>query len=315
MAKPRITIVGLGLIGGSLGLALQKVKTDFEIVGHDIDYTIAGRAQKLGAIDRADWNLISACEGADLIFIATPLMAIKDTLTAIAPYLKPGCIVTDTATIKGQVLQWAEEILPHTVSFIGGDPVVGKEGTGLDAAAADLFAGALYCLVPLSGAEPEAVGLLSNLVSLIGARPYFVDAAEHDGLMAGVGHLPFILSTALLSATSRSTAWREMRRIAGYPFREATHLASDDPLTYRDICLANRQGIVRWIDACLESLKEVRELVAAEDREGLESLFTEMLTARGKWLRGVEEEPSEARRALEEAGRRGLRGLLFGSRF
>jgi len=315
MAKSRITIVGLGLIGGSLGLALQRVKTNFEIMGHDLDHAVAGRAQKLGAVDRTDWNLISACEGADLIFIATPVMAIKETLSAIAPYLKPGCIVTDTATTKWQVMRWAEEILPDTVNFVGGDPLVSKEGTGIDAASADLFTGALYCLIPLPDAEPEAVRLLADLVSLIGARPYFIEAAEHDGLVAGVDHLPFILSTALLNATSRSASWREMRRMASYTFREATRFASDDPHTYRDICLTNRQSIVRWIDACLESLREVRELVAAEDGEGLESLFTEMLATRGKWLQGVDEEQSEARRALEEAGRRGLRELLFGSRF
>lgn len=315
MAKSRITIVGLGLIGGSLGLALQRVKTNFEIMGHDLDHAVAGRAQKLGAVDKTDWNLISACEGADLIFIATPVMAIKETLSAIAPYLKPGCIVTDTATTKRQVMQWAEEILPDTVNFVGGDPLVGKEGTGIDAASADLFTGALYCLIPLPDTEPEAVRLLADLVSLIGARPYFIGAAEHDGLVAGIDHLPFILSTALLNATSRSASWREMRRMASYTFREATRFASEDPHTCRDICLTNRQSIVRWIDACLESLREVRELVAAEDGEGLESLFTEMLTTRGKWLQGVDEELSEARRALEEAGRRGLRELLFGSRF
>ena len=323
MAKPRITIVGLGLIGGSLGLALQRVKTNFEIMGHDLEHAIAGRAQKLGAVDKIDWNLVSACEGADLVFIATPVMAIRETLTAIAPYLKPGCVVTDTATAKGQVMRWAEEILPDTVSFVGGDPLVSKGGTGMDAAvstgldevSADLFTGALYCLIPLPNAGPEAVRLLTDLVSLIGARPYFIGAAEHDGLMAGVDHLPFILSTALLSATTHSVSWREMRRMAGYTFREATRFASDDPHTYRDICLTNRQSIVRWIDACLESLREVRELVAAEDGEGLESLFTEVLTARGKWLQGVDEERSEAQRALEETKRGGLRELLFGSRF
>jgi prephenate dehydrogenase len=315
MAKSQITIVGLGLIGGSLGLALQRVKTNFEIMGHDLDHALAGRAQKLGAVDKAHWNLVSACEGADLVFIATPVMAIKETLTAVAPYLKPGCLVTDTATTKEQVMRWAEEILPDTVNFVGGDPMVSKEGTGTYAASADLFTGALYCLIPLPNTEPEAVRLLSDLVSLIGARPYFIEAAEHDGLVAGIDHLPFILATALLNVTSHSPSWREMQRMASYTFREATHFASDDPHTYRDICLTNRQSIVRWIDACRESLREVRGLVAAEDGEGLEGLFTEMLTMRGKWLQGVDEEQSEAQRALEEAGKRGLRDLLFGSKF
>jgi prephenate dehydrogenase len=315
MAKARITIVGLGLIGGSLGLALQREKTNFEIVGHDLDHAIAGEAKKLGAVDRVEWNLISACEGAALVFIATPVMAIKETLRAIAPYLTPGCVVTDTATTKGQVMRWAEEILPDTVNFVGGDPLVSQEGTGIHAASADLLTGALYCLVPLPNTGPEAVRLLADLVSLIGARPYFIEAAEHDGLVAGIAHLPCILSTALLHATRQCPSWQEMRRMASYTFREATRFAPDDPHDCRDVCLTNRQNIVRWIDACLESLGEVRELVAAEDGEGLESLFTEALTTRGTWLQGADEDQSEARRVLEEAERKGLRGLLFGSRF
>ena len=96
MSKPRITIVGLGLIGGSIGLALRQAGNDYEVVGHDREHTVASKAHKLGALSKTEWNLISACEGADLIIIATPVMAIKETLTAIAPYLKPGCLITTT---------------------------------------------------------------------------------------------------------------------------------------------------------------------------------------------------------------------------
>lgn len=280
MTKPRITIIGLGLIGGSMGLALQRVKTNFEIVGHDREHSIAGRARKLGAIDRAEWNLISAIEEAALIIIATPVMAIKEIFVAIAPYLKPDCIVIDTASTKQQVAEWAQEILPETVSFVGGDPMVSKGESGIEAADADLFIESIYCLTPLPSAKPEAVKLVTDLVSLIGARPYFLDAAEHDGLVAGINHLPFILSTALVNATAQSPSWREMRKLTSYAFQNATHLAPGDPATYRDICLTNRGSIVRWIDAYLKSLKEVREAVAAEDAEGLEGIFRETLAAR-----------------------------------
>ena len=309
MPKPRITIIGLGLIGGSIGLALQKVKTNFEIVGHDREHSIAGRAHKLGAIDRTEWNLISAVEGADLIIIATPVMAIREVFAAIAPYLRPDCIVTDTASTKQQVMGWAQEMLSETVSFVGGDPMVSKGESGIEAADADLFVDAVYCLTPLPSAKPEAVKLLVDLVSLIGARPYFLDAAEHDGLVAGVNHLPFILSTALVNATAQSPSWREMRKLTSYAFRNATHLAPGDPATYRDICLTNRRSIVRWIDTYLESLKELREAVAAEDTEGLEGIFKETLVAREEWLRGGQE---DLWGAPTEAVRPPRRGLLLG---
>lgn len=313
MTMPRITIVGLGLIGGSIGLALQKSKTNFEIMGHDREHSIARTAQKLGAIDRANWNLISACEHADLIILAIPASGIKDTLSAIAPYLKEGCIITDTATTKEAVLQWADDILPGTVSFIGGDPLVGKEESGIDAATADLFANATYCLMPSVKAEPKAVQLVTDLVALLGAKPYFVDATEHDGLMAGVGHMPFILAAALLDTAKQSPSWRELKRMASHDFQAATRFTSDDPQHYRDLCLANQENIIQWIDACQKSLTRVRQTLGSGNGEEIEGLFAASMAARDEWLRG--DENHELSDALDEARRStSLRSLLFGSR-
>ncbi len=291
MSKPRIAIIGLGLIGGSIGLALRRIGNDYEVIGHDRKHTVAGQARKRGAVGKTEWNLISACEGADLIIIATPVMAIKETLTAIAPYLKPGCLVTDTANIKEPVMTWAKEILPDTVSFVGGDPIISQETsagslpTGIEGARADLFQGGLYCLTPSSEAAPQAVQLATDLVHLLGARPFFLDAAEHDGLVAGIDHLPFVLSAALLGTTITSPAWREMRKLAGDAFQSATHFSSADAATYRDVCLANGENIVRWIDACLARLKELREVIAAQEAEKLEKTFEGAMSVRDKWLR------------------------------
>jgi prephenate dehydrogenase len=292
MSKPRITIVGLGLIGGSIGLALRQTGNDYEVVGHDREQTVAGKARKLGAVSKTEWNLVSACEAADLIIIATPVMAIKDTLTAIAPYLKPGCLITDTASIKRPVMDWVKEILPETVNFVGGDPIISQEAsiggsppTGIEGARADLFQGGLYCLTPLPETAPQAVELATDLVYLLGARPFFLDAAEHDGLVAGVDHLPFVLSAALLGTTVTSPAWREMRKLAGDAFQGATRFSSGDAATYRDACLTNGENIVRWIDVCLARLKELREVIAAQEAEELEKTFEEVMSVRDRWLR------------------------------
>ena len=288
MSKPRITIVGLGLIGGSIGLALRQAGNDYEVVGHDREHAVASKARKLGAVSKTEWNLISACEGADLIIIATPVVAIKETLTAIAPYLKPGCLVTDTGSIKGPVVAWAKEILPDTVNFVGGNPIVSQESslpTGIEGARADLFQGGLYCLTPLPEAAPQAVQLATDLVHLLGAKPFFLDAAEHDGLVAGVDHLPFVLSAALLGTTVQSPAWREMRKLAGDAFQSVTRFSSGDAATYRDACLTNGENIVRWIDACLARLEELREVIAAQEAEKLEETFEEAMSVRDRWLR------------------------------
>lgn len=308
MKKPRITIVGTGFIGGSIGLALHQTEADFEIVGHDREHGVARKAQKIGAVDRANWNLVSACEGADLIVIATPVGAIKDTLTAVGPYLKPGCLITDTASIKAQVIEWAEEILPKEVSFVGGDPIVPSTGSGhgsdvgiaegIDAARADLFSGVIYCLMPSTGAASDAVRLASDFVRLLGAKPYFLDPLEHDGLMAGIDHLPFVLSAALLGIATESASWQEMHKLAGGAFESATRFVSTDPSTYRDACLVNGENIVRWIDACSRRLGELKETILAEDAEKLEQVFEGAMIARQRWLKareggGWEEEPSE----------------------
>lgn len=311
MKKPRITIVGLGFIGGSIGLALHQAEADFEIGGHDREHAVARKAKKTGAVDKTDWNLVSACEGADLIVIATPVGAIKDTLTAVGPYLKPGCLITDTASIKAQVIEWAEEILPEEVNFVGGNPIVSDVGTtaagrpskGIDAARADLFSGAIYCLTPAAGTASDAVRLASDFVYLLGAEPYFLDPLEHDGLMAGVDHLPFVLSAALLGITTESASWREMRRLAGGAFESATRFVSADPTTYGDACLVNRENIVRWIDTCLRRLGELRETILAEDAEKLEQVFEKALIARQRWLKSREEGSWDVREPQSKEGR------------
>ncbi len=313
MSKPRITIVGLGFIGGSIGLALHQAEAEFEVVGHDREHAVARQAKKIGAVDKTDWNLVSACEDADLIVIAIPVGGIKDTLAAIGLYLKPGCLITDTASIKTPVIEWAEEILPEEVNFVGGDPIVANAGTaeGIDAASADLFSGAVYCLTPAAGAAPDAVRLASDFAYLLGAKPYFLDPLEHDGLMAGVDHLPFVLSTALLSVTTESASWREMRRLAGGAFENATRFASADPTTYRDACLVNRENIVRWIDDCSGKLDELKETILAGDAEELERVFEEAMIARQKWLKAREEGNWEGQ-SPEMPTMTGFMGQLFG---
>ncbi len=289
MPKSRVAIVGLGLIGGSIGLALKKSKLDIEVVGHDKDNNAAGRAQKRGAVDTTKWNLIDACEGAGLIILALPVDAIKETLAALKPYLAAGVIVTDTATTKAPVLEWAKD-LPDGVQFIGGNPVVKSERlgneTGIDAADADLFKGATYCLVPSPKSSAPAIDTVSSFATMLGAKPYFIDAAEHDGLMAGVQHLPAALATALLSATVRSQGWRELSRLAGTDYSAATGLAPRDGATAREQFLAHRVDLMRWIDTMIDELSELRGMLEREDAGALESLAESLAAERDKWLSG-----------------------------
>jgi prephenate dehydrogenase len=289
MPKSRVTIVGLGLIGGSLGLALKKSKLDIEVVGHDKNLGVAGRALKRGAVDKTEWNLINACEGAGLIVLAIPLDGIKDTLAALKPYLQPGVIVTDTATTKAPVLEWAKD-LPEGVHFIGGNPVIkptrAVTGRGIDAADAELFRGATYCLTPSTTAVPKAIEAMSSFATLVGAQPYFIEAIEHDGLMAGVQHLPTLLATALASVVMQSQGWRERGKLASADFRAATELVPLDDRTAREQFLAHRTDLVRWIDTIIEELRDLRGMCEREDADALKALIQSIAQERDKWLSG-----------------------------
>ncbi len=290
MAKPRITIVGLGRIGGSMGLALKKANADLEIIGHDKDARAAGAAQKRGAVDKTEWNLLNACDGAGLIVLALPLGGVRDTLKVLGNELQPGVIVTDTASTKVPVLEWAGA-LQRGVHFVGGDPIIPPSRTesevkGIEAASPDLFENAVYCLTPAVSAAEAAVNTMVSLVSLLGGKPLFLDAAEHDGLITGAQHLAYILSATLLQATTMSGGWRDLSKLAGYDYLQATALAARDPSAQRDMLLHHRADLTRWIDASIETLEDLRTAIARGDADQLDNLLKQMVEARSAWLAG-----------------------------
>ncbi len=288
----RIAIIGLGLIGGSMGLALRRAEEGFEVVGFARRPEVASRALELGAVDRTEGSLISAVKGADVVLMATPAMAMKEILAEIGVSLREGSIVTDTASTKDKVMVWAEETLPPSVSFIGGHPMAGKETSGIETADGDLFQGCTYCLIAGSGAAKEARDTVAGLVRQIGANPLFIDASEHDSLVAGISHLPLLISVALITATTKSPSWPEMARLAASGFRDLTRLASGDPRMSRDICLTNRDPILHWIDDYIEEMRALRCLVSeggvkgdGGESEKLEEAFIRAREEREGWLR------------------------------
>lgn len=290
MAKSRIAIIGLGWIGGSIGLALKKAKLDVEIVGHDKDNSVAGRAQKRGAVDRTNWNLPGTCEGAGLVIIALPLAGVKDTLEALRTELEPGTIVTDTASTKLPVMEWASR-LTSGVQFIGGNPILRSEpaagARGIDAADPNLFQGASYALTASPAASPQAMETMVNFCGILGAKPLFIDAAEHDGLTAGTQHLPALLSLALEAATMQSQGWRELGKLAGVDFSTATGLAPSDAKTASAELLSHKADLVRWIDLVQGQLRDLRGMIERGDQAGIEALVSRVADERDRWQSGA----------------------------
>jgi prephenate dehydrogenase len=280
-----VTIIGLGLIGGSIGLALrQGRKSKWEIVGHSRRRETVTKALSLGAIERGETNLKDAVERAELIIIATPVLTVKEILSEIAPHLPSGCIVTDTGSTKVQVMKWAEDMLPPTVHFIGGHPMAGRETYGIQAAKAELFRRCTYCLTPSEKTSRESIDTVVGMVKKLGAIPFFIDAQEHDNLVAGISHLPMLLSAALISLTTKDPSWSKMSTLAASGYHDLTRLASGNPEVNSHICLSNKEAIIDWVDKFSQELERYRQLVAKGDKR-LEQALTEANKARQEWLK------------------------------
>jgi prephenate dehydrogenase len=311
----RITIIGLGLIGGSLGLALKAAKlTGIEIVGYDKDAATAGDARRLGVVDKSERRLQRAVRDARLVIIATPIMAIRGVMEEIAGELREDCVVTDTASTKAIVMEWASQLLPATVSFVGGHPMAGKETSGVQNGEAELFAGKPYCIIPAADAREGAVRVVTSIVQLIGARPFFIGADEHDRYVAAVSHLPLILSTALFTLVRGSPAWPELSSLASSGFRDVTRLASTNAELSHDICLTNREGVLHWLDRAVEELRRYRELLQEGREEELFKNFARAELERDTYVAaGPPVREPEPREELPTSGEQ-LAALLVGQR-
>jgi prephenate dehydrogenase len=291
MSDFTITVVGTGVIGTSLGLALKQQKDPPRLLAHDKDLTIASSAAKQGAFDKTEWNLVNACEKADLIVLAIPLSGVRATLEAIAPYLKQDAVITDTCPSKQPVLDWAAELLPDHVHFVGGNPLVHPGGSGPANARADLYQGRLYCLTPAASANEEAVQLLSGLVTLVGGEPFFLDPVEHDGLMTAVEHLPRLLSVALVRTLAKPESWRESRKLAGQIFEQVSTGASGDPDGLKDNFLQNQQMLLHWLDGFTSELHQLRLFLAEGEDSGepLAQAIDKAVVSRRDWLKDYQQ--------------------------
>lgn len=268
----RIAIIGLGLIGGSVGLALKRDEPEnTTVVGYDEIREVTGRAKRAGVVDEVAASLEHAVGGATMVVIATPILAVRRVFRDIGPHLQDKCIVTDTASTKGDVMRWARQELPDRVYFVGGHPMAGREKGGLHQAEAELFDDRPYCIVPSVDAVGAAVDAVVGLVQALGGKPFFLDADEHDAYVAAISHVPLINSVALFNLAKRSSAWPELANISGPAFRDLTRLASGDPEMAHDIFVTNRENVLHWLQRYMDELQKLSDLIESQDEE--ETLF------------------------------------------
>jgi len=279
----RVAIIGLGLIGGSIGLALHQAKAAREIVGYDMREGSSQRAHGVGAIDQPYDSLTEAVQGAELVVLATPVGAMQRLLKDIGSCVLPGTVVTDVASTKAQVVAWAEEFLPSSVPFIGGHPMAGKEVSGVEVADARLFQNCIYCLTPTQSTQLAALHKVATFVEMLNARIRYLEPEEHDKQVAGVSHLPFIASVALMSTVAQDATWSEAALLAAGGFRDMSRLAGGSPEMYRDICMTNDQAIIEWLDTYIDTLQKIRASIHFQDKD-ITDIFSKAQHQRLQWL-------------------------------
>lgn len=287
----QITIIGLGQIGSSIGLALKAHEVNVHRVGHDKDPQAGKESQRLGAVDEMKYNLPASVRDAKIVILALPLAEIRETLRVIAPDLQEGTLVLDTAPAKATVAAWAKELLPPGRYYVGLTPAINPEylhGTefGVKAAHADLFEKGLIVVNAPMGTPGNVFNLTMELVNLLGAMPLLMDTAEADGIFSATHILPQLASAALLDMTVDRPGWQEARKLAGRPYATVTAGAAyhDDVLSLGENALENRENMVRLLNAYITSLIQLRDEIDDNDREAVQSRLNHAWRGRVRWF-------------------------------
>jgi len=286
----KITIIGLGKIGTSVGLALSKHTNQLYRTGHDIHPEHARHAQKMGAIDKVMYNLPSSVADADVVLLALPMDQIRETMEIIASDLKDGAVVMDTAPVKQAVAGWAQEFLKPGRYYIGLSPVFNSQylfdaGTGGEGAREDLFQKGVMGIVAPRGTASAAIKLATDLVTLLGAKPLFMDMLEVDSLMAAVHLLPQLLSASLTAITINQPGWLEGRKLAGALYAQSSSALTtgDTPEALNQAIQLSQEHVTRLLDRMIEQLQMMREAVQGTEVELVKTLKTAR-EGRGQWL-------------------------------
>ncbi|HEX2071839.1 MAG TPA: prephenate dehydrogenase/arogenate dehydrogenase family protein [Thermoleophilaceae bacterium] len=278
----KVAVLGVGLIGGSIGLAAKQCVEDVEVVGFGRSAERLERARELGALDQVARSLEDALDGAAICFCCAPVGALADQIRAALSAADEDCVVTDVGSIKGGLVEAAAD--PR---FVGGHPIAGAETAGVDHARAELFQAATWYLTPTAETSGVLFERLHRFVAALGARPVAIDADSHDRLLATVSHLPHVLANALVTQAASALGEEDaaLPRV-GPSFRDATRVAGANSAIWTDIYVANREAIAAEVDAVVRRLREAAELLRAGAPEPIAA-----------W----NERAAEARRRLLEA--------------
>lgn len=284
MQFQKITIIGVGLLGGSIGLAARRRKLAREVAGFVRRKSSLKDCEKAGAVDYATTDLLAAVSNADLIILCTPLAQMRSLAEQILPALKRGAIVTDVGSVKAGVVHELELFVEKSgAHFIGSHPMAGAEKTGVAAARADLFQNAVCVLTPTKNSNKTAVHKLEQFWKSLGARVLKLDAAQHDLLVSRTSHLPHVVAATLANLVLNPANPKAQAGLCATGFRDTTRIASGSPEMWRDIALANRKNLSRSVDAFVTEVKTFQRALKSGNAKAVENYFATAKQRRDNW--------------------------------
>ena len=271
---PQLAIVGVGLIGGSLALALKAAGAVGEVVGIGRGAANLETALKLGVVDRVTTDLAAGVADADLVFLATPVQSLPDVAATAAAHMKSGAILTDGGSVKGSVVAQVEPSLPVGIHFVPGHPIAGTEKSGAEAAFATLYVGKRCILTPTAKTDSNALDLVRKVWEVAGSEVVLMDVEKHDRILAAISHLPHMVAYSLVNAVGSYDRYEEnILEYSAGGFRDFTRIASSDPTMWRDIALANREALLEMVECFERFLSELKEDIRLGDAGRLYEFF------------------------------------------
>lgn len=281
----KVTLAGVGLLGGSIGLALKQRKLADLVVGFVRREESIKECESHGAVDSATLDLHEAVSGAELIVLCTPIAKMQSVVQQMHPALAKGAIVTDVGSVKGSVVDDLEDLVAKQGgAFIGSHPMAGAERMGVAAARGDLFNNAVCIVTPTSKSNKTAVEKVEELWRSVGGRPLRMPPELHDELVSRSSHLPHVLAATLANAVLDPKQPKQQGALCANGFRDTTRIASGSPEMWRDIALANRENLVSALDSFVENLQDFRRLLKSKDEKAISRFFGTAKKRRDQWV-------------------------------
>jgi cyclohexadieny/prephenate dehydrogenase len=288
----KVCIVGLGLIGGSIGLAIKRLNTSNQITGYARSNSTLERAIELGLVDSVKDNLEEAVNNSDLVILATPLSTFRELVEEMSPFLKKGCIITDTGSAKLSVIEELKGILPNGIEFVPGHPIAGTEESGPDAGFAELFDNRWCILTPTEDNSSNAVDLVKGFWESIGSKVEIMDPMHHDKVLAITSHIPHLIAFNIVGTANNlaNITEKEVVKYSAGGFRDFTRIAASDPKMWSDIFTYNSDAVLEMLDLFSNDLAKLKAAVIKKDSDLLFSNFEKTREVRKNIIDAGQEE-------------------------